>query len=412
MKKTAKFLLPVVVSFFTGWFLIEYLTVHPLKMSFYLAISLILFVLLILVILRIKPARQRRLIIPVSVVMLVGGYLINASIFLNQEDSRFVPELTREVNSPGKGHKAIVYFTHGEPQTYNPIGWINQFKELDEHEIQFVPFIARPIFIYQLRNKYLEVGTSNHRKTHKEMLRSLEKLYRGEGDSTTRFYLCFLDDEPRPDAAVIRAINDGADTVIVATIFLTVSNHTAEGQNMIHELDIESKYDVELVFTEPMWNSELLMKSFLEKVEEHIGNTPREQVAIALIGHGQPDEWDEEWPTETNQEIKFREDVIDMFASEGFRPENMGLAWMAFKYPRPRELMESFVKNGAKKVFYFSAAISADAIHSQIDIPRLVMEYDFPEDVEVINLGAWNNHPLVIKAFKEKIDNQKIAMKE
>lgn len=412
MKKSALFLLPVVVSFFTGWFLIDYLTVHPLKMSFYLAISLILFVLLILLILRIKPAKKKGLNILVSVIMLVSGYLINASIFLNQEDSRFVPELTREPDSSEKGHNAIVYFTHGEPETYNPIGWINQFKELDEHEIQFVPFIARPFFIYQLRNKYLEVGTSNHRRTHKEMLHSLEKLYRNGGDSTTKFYLCFLDDEPRPDAAVIRAINDGADTVIVATVFLTISNHTAEGQNMIHELDIESKYDVELVFTEPMWSSELLMKSFLEKVEEHIGNTPREEVAIALIGHGQPDEWDEEWPTETSQEIKFREDVINMFAAEGFRPENMGLAWMEFKYPKPIELMESFVKNGVKKVFYFSAAISADAIHSQVDIPRLVMEYKFPQDVEVINLGAWNNHPFVIKAFKEKIDNRKIALVE
>jgi len=71
--------------------------------------------------------------------------------------------------------------------------------------------------------------------------------------------------------------------------------------------------------------------------------------------------------------------------------------------------MEAFVENGVKKIFYFSAAISAEAIHSQIDIPRLVAEYDFPDDVETINLGAWNNHPTVIAALKERVD-MKLAM--
>jgi hypothetical protein len=77
---------------------------------------------------------------------------------------------------------------------------------------------------------------------------------------------------------------------------------------------------------------------------------------------------------------------------------------MEFKEPKPAELMEVFVDNGAKRIFYFSAAISADAMHSQIDVPRLVEEYDFPEDVVTENLGAWNNHPTVIQAIRERID--------
>ena len=41
--------------------------------------------------------------------------------------------------------------THGEPETYDPIGWINQFAEFDEQKIPFVPLVARPIFLYRLR---------------------------------------------------------------------------------------------------------------------------------------------------------------------------------------------------------------------------------------------------------------------
>ncbi len=38
---------------------------------------------------------------------------------------------------------------------------------------------------------------------------------------------------------------------------------------------------------------------------------------------------------------------------------------MEFKEPKPAEKVEEFLENGVEKVLYFSAAISADAMHSQ-----------------------------------------------
>ena len=77
---------------------------------------------------------------------------------------------------------------------------------------------------------------------------------------------------------------------------------------------------------------------------------------------------------------------------------------MEFKEPEPAEKIEELLDNGVKKVLYFSAAISADAIHSQWDIPALVNESQVPEGFPLINLGAWNDDPIVIQAIKEKID--------
>ena len=57
-----------------------------------------------------------------------------------------------------------------------------------------------------------------------------------------------------------------------------------------------------------------------------------------------------------------------------------------------------------EKVLYFSAAISADAIHSQWDVPALVNEASLPEGYPLINLGAWNDDPIVLQAIKAKID--------
>ena len=127
--------------------------------------------------------------IPLSMALFLMGYVVMTRSFLAREDPRPVPELTRATGDPGLGHTAVVYFTHGEPETYDPIGWINQFNEFDEQGIPFVPLVARPLFLYQLRNKYLEVGRSDHRRMHIQMVKRLEEAFRAEGDDDDQVLL-------------------------------------------------------------------------------------------------------------------------------------------------------------------------------------------------------------------------------
>jgi protoheme ferro-lyase len=199
-------------------------------------------------------------------------------------------------------------------------------------------------------------------------------------------------------------LNEGASKIIVSEIFLTISNHTAEGEHQIQELNIEETYGVPVEYTGPLYDSDTLKSMFVERANANIGDTDKTKVGILLVGHGQPDEWDVEWPTETEQELGFRNDVLALLAADGYRPENLSLAWMSFKEPKPAEKIEQFLDNGIKKLLFFSAAMSADAMHSQYDIPELVYEADFPEGFPVLNLGAWNDDPIVIQAIKEKID--------
>lgn len=399
-----KWVLLAILTFMLGFFVVEYMTVHPLMMSSYLLLSAIVgFIIIILLAIAFKGERLLPIALLVAIVAFLAGYVIRTETFLGREDDRPLPELAREKGDPGDGHTAVVYFTHGEPETYDPIGWINQFNEFDEQGIPFVPLVARPFFVHQLRNAYLKVGSSHHRQMHTQMLQSLEDAYRQEGDETTQFYISFLDDDPRPDAAVIQALNDGASQIIVSEVFLTISNHTAEGEELIEAVNPE-EYGATLEFTGPMFDSETLRSMFVQRTKDYIGETDISKVGVLLVGHGQPDEWDVEWPTETEQELGFRERVLEDFEDAGFQPNNLGLGWMEFKEPKPAPKVEEFAANGVEKVVFFSAAISADSIHSQYDIPELVHEADVSDKLQILNLGAWNDDPLVIQAIKEKID--------
>ena len=402
--KSLKWLAIVFLSGLLGLLFVQYLSVHPLQMSYYLVASCVVLFGLFVVLITNFQKRSLWMAIALSLGVFLLGHLSMTKIILAIEDPRPVPVLTREPGDPGLGHAAIVYFTHGEPETYSPIGWINQFNEFDEQSIEFITLIARPFFFNELRNKYLAVGTSNHRSMHQQMIAALEDVYRAEGDTTTRFYLSFLDDQPRPDAAAIQALNEGASKLIVSEVFLTISNHTAEGEELIRELDIEETFGIPVEYTGPLYDSQTLMSMFVARANANIGETEKSKVGILLVGHGQPEEWDVEWPTETQQESGFRQDVLNMLVADGYQPANLDLAWMSFKEPKPAERIEQFLGNGIEKLLFFSAAISADAIHSQYDIPELVHAAAYPEGFPVINLGAWNDDPIVIQAIKEKID--------
>nr|MBN1858397.1 hypothetical protein [Candidatus Bipolaricaulota bacterium] len=95
-----------------------------------------------------------------------------------------------------------------------------------------------------------------------------------------------------------------------------------------------------------------------------------------------------------------------LLEEDGYNPDLLALAWMEFKEPQPAEKIEEFIELGARRLLFFAAAISAESIHSQVDIPELVHEATVPEGFERINLGAWNDDPLVIAAIKERIDRQ------
>ena len=398
------FALILFVSILLGISYVRFLTVHPIRMGLYAFFSTLF--LITVIALTITQFQGWGLIaaLVLGLFGFMGGYIWMTKRLLAREDPRPIPELTRQKVDPGLGHTAVIYFTHGEPETYDPIGWINQFNEFDEQKIPFVPLVARPFFIYSLRRSYLSVGRSEHRRTHLRMVKALEQEFRSMGDNTTQFYVSFLDDNPRPDAAFIQALNEGASRIIVAEVFVSDSNHTLEGKHLIQAVNAND-LGVPVIYTGPMYDSEIMYSMFVERVHANIDSLDKSKVGILLVGHGQPDEWDREFATETEHELLFRNKILDQFEQAGVSRRNLSLAWMEFKEPKPAPKIEEFGLNGVEKIFYFSAAISADALHSQWDVPHLISKARNPKNIPTINLGAWNDDPFVIRAIKEKVLN-------
>lgn len=90
--------------------------------------------------------------------------------------------------------------------------------------------------------------------------------------------------------------------------------------------------------------------------------------------------------------------------ADGYTRENVRLAWMEFKEPNTPEVAAELGARELDKIFVFSASISASSLHSLYDTPEAVRGAGIPDGTQVVNLGAWNDDPLVIQAIREKID--------
>ena len=402
--KTLSWILLILLSISLGALTVYYLVAPPIRMGLFLTLTILVIVSLVL--LFVRNFHSWQFIAGGILILIIGflaGYMAANTYYLSQEEERILPTVTRATDDKGLGHLAIVYFTHGEPPAYSAMPWIETFRELDADNAPFIPVPFRPFFLKGLRDYYLKAGGSPHNKIHQVMIDSLEKRFREEHpDTPVRFYLAFLDSNPRPDEMMTRALNEGASQVIVMPVFLTESSHTQAGREMVEALNVE-QYDIPICYTKPLWESDALRQMYVARADHRLGGFDRSKVGVLLVGHGQPARWDELYPTQTTQEISFREAVRQRFIQAGYLPENVSLAWMEFKTPAVPEKALELANQGIEKLLVIPASISADSIHSDIQVPEEVEEAHLPESLEIIHLGSWGNDLYLIQTLTEQI---------
>jgi protoheme ferro-lyase len=333
----------------------------------------------------------------------ISGYLITGTALLKPTEQKKAFSIAPKA-AAAQGHTAVIYFTHGEPRTYEGsfAAWLEAIDEMDKTGVPFVPKPFRPFFFKKVRDEYFRVGGSFHNTIHGRMMDRLQETYREKFDKNARFYLSYSDDVPHPDEMAAQAINDGAGKIILLNVWLTDSDHSDHGREIIEALQPE-KYGVKMCVTETLWNSALMKQMIVARAIKATGSDSKADVGILLVAHGQPASWDAIYKKQPEQENMFRQETKKLLIKEGYKEQNIELAYMEFKQPAIKEAVKNLLKNGVKKILVSPVNISAESIHSEHEIPLLVAEAGIPADVVTVHLGAWNDDQYVIDALLEKL---------
>ncbi len=142
---------------------------------------------------------------------------------------------------------------------------------------------------------------------------------------------------------------------------------------------------------------------FVERANELSVDVNKSKVGILLVGHGQPTEWEDLYPEQNRQETQYRDGIRDKLIADGFLSDNVLLGWMSFQDPSIIESAQALAENNVKKILVFSVSMSAEAIHSIVDVPKDIEAAELPAEISIEYIGQYGDHPLAIQAMIEKI---------
>jgi len=315
---------------------------------------------------------------------------------LGAPDRTAEPVTARELGAPRRRY--VIYFTHGEPATYEPEPWVNMLHELAETVPGFPPKPVWPAILGGIKRAFREVGTSPHGQIHAE---TMQAVRRAVDDPDVEWRLSFLDAAPALRDAMADAARDGATDAVLLTVFLTDSDHTQEADDLDEAMGL-SAAGIRTVRTPVLWDDPRLARMVADKVVRAAGDRDRATVGVMLVGHGQPAQWDLTHPTETEQEVAFRSAVRALLVEEGFPAELVSDGWMSFRRPRVPDRVRALAAAGARTVIGVPVTISADSLHSLHDTPRLVRKGARGTGLEVIDVGAWNTEALLVELLADR----------
>lgn len=326
----------------------------------------------------------------------IGGWAAATYTALDEPDR--TPQRVADVAPTAPRRVAVVYFTHGEPETYEPEPWVNMLHELNSTVPGFPPKPVWPFILGSIKRSFTQVGTSPHGRIHAQTMAAVEAAVNRPDLS---WHLSFLDAEPALRDAVAEAARQGATDMVFLTVFLTDSDHTAEADDMDEAMGL-SEAGIRVVRTPVLWDDARLARMVVDKVIRAAGDRELSTVGVMLVGHGQPEQWDLTHPTETEQEVAFRAAITHQLVELGLRADLVSDGWMSFREPKVPARVRELIANGARTIIGVPVTISADSLHSLHDTPKLVHRGARGSGVEVIDVGAWNTEPLLVDLLADR----------
>lgn len=347
------------------------------------------------------------LAIALAVTAFAAGYARRAHVMLTRDDSRYLPERRQDPTSASHPHVAILYLAHGEPVHYDPTGLLSRYRLADRLGLPSMPLLLRPFKARRLRERYRRMGASRNRAIHRRTMQTLAAAMRTSGDGATLLYLSLVEDEPRPDAAQARALNEGATAVVVCEVLLARDLSTRTGaawiRSHLENAGAETRQNevpaVPVVFTGPVGSSPHVGQMYLARASHLVAASEIAATGVVVVGRGEPDAWSRRWPDEAAQEGENLRAIAAGFVAAGYPADAVIVAWSDYGRPRLVDALGDLKRSGVTTILVVPATSSADDWHVVQDIPDAIRRARLGAGVRVENLGAWNDDAPAVLAM-------------
>ena len=299
----------------------------------------------------------------------------------------------------GTGSPRIVLSACVEPESYAPADIALSLSEYDATDVPLPAATARPMLYAAARARYRAAASfSPARATCKVIAKGLSEELGGDPVSVS---FCERG-APRLDQAVAAAVADGAKGVVVAQLTAAESLRTDRARSAVDSLGLEEQ-GVHVSYTAPLWGSPAIVARVVERILEAADGEALDSVGVALVGHGQPEAWNDRHPTWTEQETYLIQRVRVGLAEAGIANRNLRLAWLDWAAPDVTDTVRHLAALGCELVLVAPVAMPVETLATLVDLRQAVHFARVEPGIRVTVLDAWGNDPVLIAELAARV---------
>ncbi len=330
----------------------------------------------------------------ISVGATLGGLALGASLVPHFTRLPPVPEPSGAdaPAPPVDGPPAIILLAKGQPEVYDPAVVTQEYGLLSEADVP-VPSDALRLFAYlSERMRYRSVGPSRSRPTARVIAARLEGRL-AEAGHPVRVYEAWLQGTPRLADATAEAHADGAACVIVVHLGIAES---APFERARGDADQVSRVGGgRLRYAPPLWPEMALARAVAQRALAALPGGPQPRDGVAVVGDGQPWQWDSAHPSSCEQATTFLQRVRSMLIAAGMDESHVRMAWLDWQDPGVTEAVRHLAALGCERIVVVPAAMPTDTLETVVDLPAAIAQAAVDPSVQITVLPAWGEDPVV-----------------
>lgn len=345
--------------------------------------------------------------IGLSLASVGGGYALASSLLPYLTSTRRAPSLPELVEARTT-RPVVLLLCCTEPPRYKPAAITDELDRLAHAGLPEATLGITPFLYAAQKARYRAMGgVSPSAQQAKAVAERLERRLR-ESIHYLRLVTCVGRDTL--DRAVAEAASGGATDVIVATISVAESYATDRAKSSVDSMRPDA-HGMHVVNAAQLWGSEALA----EHVAEQIWRARDEPTAtgVALMLHGQPDEWERSHAAFDEQENSFAHRIRMMLSERGIPQDNIRLCYAEWRVPDLTETVRHLAALGCRRVLICPACFPFESSATLLDAQVAIKQARVEGHVSTVMLSAWGEDPIVsdvlfsaIRAASRELGNE------
>lgn len=335
-----------------------------------------------------------------SIASITGGYWATASALVSAPGPRRPGVEPSRNPRPAERRCAVVILSGAEPERYTLRGAALRLRRLLDTGALSLPASALPFVFLSEKARYRAIhGFNPARATAAVVAANVEAALGATGD-VERVSLAWCDGNPSLAERVTELAAEGFTDVVIVVLGTDGSFVLERAMREFEETRIEG---IRAISAPSIWHSEALAVRLCERIMEAARDTDCERVGVAILGEGQPPEWEAVSGDWREKETYFTQRVRLMLSERGIDERNIRPGWLEWQMPDVTEVVRHLAAMGCAKVVVVPATVPLATLATALDMHNAISSARLADTTRAVILTPWGDDPVMNEVLVEAV---------